>query len=36
MGPLLAASYIAVKRAEVAFFQDKTPEEETLQHFYKY
>jgi glutamine synthetase len=36
LGPLLATSYIAVKRAEAAFFQDKTPEEETLQHFYKY
>ncbi|HEX7733236.1 MAG TPA: glutamine synthetase family protein [Ktedonobacteraceae bacterium] len=36
LGPLLAASYTAVKRSESAFFQDKTPEEETLQHFYKY
>jgi glutamine synthetase len=36
LGPLLATSYIAVKRAEAAFFQDRTPEEETLQHFYKY
>jgi glutamine synthetase len=36
LGPLLVTSYIAVKRNEVAFFQDKTPEEETLQHFYKY
>ena len=36
LGPLLAASYIAVKRSESAFFAEKTPEEETLQHFYKY
>jgi glutamine synthetase len=36
LGPLLAASYIAVKRDEAAFFQDKSPEEEALQHFYKY
>src|SRR5713226_5255168 len=34
--PLLAKSYIAVKRNEVAFFKDKTEEEETRQHFYKY
>ncbi|GCF10569.1 glutamine synthetase family protein [Dictyobacter arantiisoli] len=36
LGPLLATSYIAVKRAEASFFSNKTPEEETLQHFYKY
>jgi glutamine synthetase len=36
LGPLLASSYIAVKRNESAFFQDKTPEEETRQHFYKF
>ncbi|HEX6551569.1 MAG TPA: hypothetical protein VF026_02320 [Ktedonobacteraceae bacterium] len=36
LGPLLATSYLAVKRSESAFFQDKTPEEETRQHFYKY
>ncbi|HKV00998.1 MAG TPA: glutamine synthetase, partial [Ktedonobacteraceae bacterium] len=36
LGPLLATSYIAVKRNEAAFFKDKTPEEETYQHFYKY
>jgi glutamine synthetase len=36
LGPLLASSYIAVKRNESAFFKDKTPEEETRQHFYKY
>lgn len=35
-GPLLAISYIAVKRAEAAFFKEKTAEEEALQHFYKY
>ncbi len=36
LGPLLATSYIAVKRNEAAFFRDKTPEEEAYQHFYKY
>lgn len=36
MGPLLASSYIAVKRSESEFFKDRTPEEETRQHFYKY
>jgi len=36
LGPLLTASYLAVKRSESAFFQDKTPEAETRQHFYKY
>jgi glutamine synthetase len=36
LGPLLTSSYLAVKRSESAFFQDKTPEEETLRHFYKY
>jgi glutamine synthetase len=36
LGPSLASSYIAVKRSEAAFFKEKTPEEETLQHFYKY
>ena len=36
LGPLLARSYIAVKRSESEFFKDRTPEEETKQHFYKY
>jgi glutamine synthetase len=36
MGPLLSTSYIAVKRSESAYFVDRTVEEETLQHFYKY
>jgi len=36
LGPLLATSYIAVKRSEVDFFKDKSAEEETRQHFYKY
>lgn len=36
LGPLLATSFIAVKRNEAAFFKDKSPEEEALQHFYKY
>lgn len=36
LGPLLSTSYVAVRRSESAFFKDKTPEEEALQHFYKY
>jgi glutamine synthetase len=36
LGPLLATSYVAVKRNEAAFFKEKTPEEEARQHFYKY
>lgn len=36
LGPLLATSYIAVKRNESAFFKEHSPEEETRQHFYKY
>ncbi len=36
LGPTLATSYIAVKRLESSFFKDKTAEEETRQHFYKY
>jgi len=36
LGPLLTTSYIAVRRNESAFFKEKTPEEETLHHFYKY
>ncbi|MBE3561675.1 MAG: glutamine synthetase [Ktedonobacteraceae bacterium] len=36
LGPLLSTSYIAVKRGEADFFKDKSPEEEALQHFYKY
>lgn len=36
LGPLLANSYLAVKRNESAFFKEKSEEEETRQHFYKY
>jgi len=36
LSSLLASSYIAVKRNEAAYFQDKTPEEEAKQHFNKY
>ncbi len=36
LGPLLASSYIAVKRNESTFFKEKTAEEEAYQHFYKY
>ncbi len=36
LGPLLSTSYIAVKRAEAAYFREKSPEEEALQHLTKY
>jgi glutamine synthetase len=36
LGPLLATSYIAVKRNEAAFFKDRPLEEDFRQHFYKY
>ena len=36
LGPTLATAYVAVKRLECQYFADKTPEAETLQHFYKY
>ncbi|MBA2678008.1 MAG: glutamine synthetase [Ktedonobacteraceae bacterium] len=36
LGPMLATAYIAVKRDEIAFFQDKTPQDVVNQHFYKY
>ncbi len=36
LGPLLAKSYIAVKRSEIEFFKEKTPEEMARNHFYKY
>ncbi len=36
LGPLLATSYSAVKRAESDFFKEKSADAETLQHFYKY
>ena len=36
LGPLLAQSYIAVKHNEIAYFKEKSPEEEVRQHFYKY
>jgi glutamine synthetase len=36
LGPVLARSYIAVKRSEINFFEEKSAEEETLNHFYKY
>jgi glutamine synthetase len=36
LGPTLTASYLAVKRLESSYFADKSPEEETRQHFYKY
>lgn len=36
LGALLASSYIAVKRSESEYFKDRTEEEETKQHFYKY
>ncbi|QBD80921.1 glutamine synthetase [Ktedonosporobacter rubrisoli] len=36
LGPLLSAAYLAVKRNEVDFFKDKSPEEIAAQHFYKF
>jgi len=36
LGPLLATSYLAVKRAEIACFQDMRPEEIALALFTKY
>ena len=36
LGPMLAISYLAVKRAEIAFFREKTPQEVASQHFYKF
>ena len=36
LGPLLTTSYLAVKRLESRYFADKSPEEETRQHLYKY
>ncbi len=36
LGPLLASSYVAVKRLESSFFAEQSPEEEARQHFYKY
>src|SRR5262249_45304013 len=36
LGPALAGAYVAVKRLESRYFADKSPEEETRQHFYKY
>lgn len=36
LGPILAPAYLAIKRSEIAYFQDKTPEEIVAQHFNKY
>ena len=36
LGPELSRAYLAVKRSEVDFFKDKTPEEIARNHFYKY
>lgn len=36
LGPKHAAAYLAVKRSEVDFFKEKTPEEVATQHFYKF
>lgn len=36
LGPSLATAYLAVKRSEIDFFKEKTPEEVVRQHFYKY
>ncbi len=36
LGPLLSASYLAVKRQEVAFCQDRTPQDIAALYFEKY
>jgi glutamine synthetase len=36
LGRQHAAAYLAVKRSEVDFFKDKTPQEVANQHFYKF
>ena len=36
LGPALATAYMAVKRSEIDFFKEKTPEEMAHNHFYKY
>jgi glutamine synthetase len=36
LGPMQATAYLAVKRNEIDFFKEKTPEEVALQHFYKF
>jgi glutamine synthetase len=36
LGPDLSKAYLAVKRSEVDFFKEKTPEEIAHNHFYKY
>ncbi|HEY7779039.1 MAG TPA: glutamine synthetase family protein [Ktedonobacterales bacterium] len=36
LGPVLATSYLAVKRLECGYFADRSPEDEARQHFAKY
>jgi glutamine synthetase len=36
LGPMLSTAYLAIKRNEIEFFKDKTPQEVVNQHFYKY
>ncbi|TMC18451.1 MAG: glutamine synthetase [Chloroflexi bacterium] len=36
LGPLQATAYLAVKRSEIEFCKDKTPQEVAQQHFYKF
>ncbi len=36
LGPDLSKAYLAVKRSEIDFFKEKTPEEIAHNHFYKY
>ncbi len=36
LGPLMASSYLAVKRSEARFYRDKTPEDIAWQHRFKY
>jgi glutamine synthetase len=36
LGPLLTSAYLGVKRLEIAYFAEKSPEQEALAHLYKY
>ena len=36
LGPMQATAYLAVKRCEIDFFKEKTPEEIAHQHFFKF
>ncbi|GHP00365.1 hypothetical protein KSF_104120 [Reticulibacter mediterranei] len=36
LGPTLSTAYLVVKRSEIEYFKDKTPQEIVKQHFYKF